>query len=116
MEPSIYGTVFKKRIKSMNINEVVSAPRSPWQNPYIERVIGSIRRECLDHTIILSEKHLFRILKSYVDYYNNDRTHLGLNKDSPSARSVQNKPENSKIIEMPKVGGLHHRYEWKNAA
>ncbi len=113
---SIYGSVFKERIKNMDINEIISAPRSPWQNPFIKRAIGSIRRECLDHTIIFSEKHLMGILKSYVDYYNNDRTHLGLNKDSPSARPVQNKPDNSEIIEIPKVGGLHHRYEWKNAA
>ncbi|MCP4705230.1 MAG: transposase [candidate division Zixibacteria bacterium] len=101
----------------MGIEEVISAYRSPWQNPFVERVIGSIRRDCLDHMIILNEDHLTRILKSYFEYYHNDRTHLGLDKDTPNERPVQPKPtESAKVIKFPRVGGLHHRYEWKKAA
>ncbi len=117
---SIYGEYFKKRIKSMGIEEVISAYKSPWQNPFVERVIGSIRRDCLDHTnhmIIFNEGHLRRILKSYFEYYHEDRTHLGLDKDTPLERPVQQKPcESAKVIKFPRVGGLHHRYEWKKAA
>ena len=114
---SIYGSYFKNRIKNMGISEVVSAPKSPWQNPFVERVIGSIRRECLDHVIVFNEKQLRRILTDYVNYYNNDRTHYNLNKDSPHKRKAQRKPDqNSKIIKLPRVGGLHHRYEWKKSA
>jgi transposase InsO family protein len=87
-----------------------TAPRSPWQNPYVERVIGSIRRECLDHVIVLSERHLRRVLHSYLDYYHESRTHLSLNKDSPVPRPIQ-PAETGKVIAFPQVGGLHHRYE-----
>jgi len=82
----IYGTVFADRMKNMRIEEVVSAARSPWQNPYVERLIGSIRRECVDHVIVLGEHHLRRILKSYFAYYNESRTHLSLAKDAPIPR------------------------------
>ena len=75
--------------KAMGIEEVVTAPRSPWQSPYVERVIGSIRRECLDHVIVLNERHLRAILLSYIDYYQRSRTHLALGKDTPERRSVQ---------------------------
>lgn len=93
----------------MGITEVVTAPRSPWQNPYVERVIGSIRRECLDHVVVINERHLRRVLISYVDYYHRSRTHLSLDKDCPDARPMQ--PQNSgKVIAIPQVGGLHHRY------
>ena len=113
----IYGNYFKNRIKRMGITEVISAPKSPWQSPFVERVIGSIRRECLDHVIVFNENHLNRILKDYIYYYNNDRTHYNLNKDSPHKRKVQYKPDKkAKIIKLPRVGGLHHRYEWKKAA
>jgi len=106
----IYGNVFVKRVRTMQIEEVLIAPKSPWQNPYCERVIGSIRRECLDHCIILSENHLYRILKDYMDYYNNCRTHLSLKKNSPAPRNVE-KPEEGKVVSIPKVGGLHHLYK-----
>ncbi len=95
---------------AMGVKEVVTAPRSPWQNPYVERLIGSVRRECLNHVIVLNERHLRRILVSYLDYYHRSRTHLSLGKDTPEGRSVQ--PDGSgKIVAFPQVGGLHHRYE-----
>ena len=93
----------------MGIKEVKIAPKSPWQNPYAERVIGSIRRECLDHFIVVNEKHLLKILDEYVEYYNNCRTHLSLNKNSPMPRELE-KPEQGKVTAIPKVGGLHHLY------
>ncbi len=107
---AVYGWKVCARVKSMGIKEVVTAPRSPWQNPYVERAIGSIRRECLDHVIVLNEKHLRRILISYLDYYHGSRTHLSLGKDTPDGRPTQ--PFGSrKIVAFPQVGGLHHRYE-----
>jgi putative transposase len=105
-----YGAVFVSRLQGMGINEVLAAPRSPWQNAYVERVIGSIRRECLDHIIVLNERHLRRILSSYVDYYHRSRTHLSLEKDCPEPRPVH-PPDAGKVIAFPQVGGLHHRYE-----
>ena len=87
-----------------------TAPRSPWQNPYVERLIASVRRECLDHSIILNERHLRRILGLYLDYYHGPRTHLSISKDTPDGRPVQ--PAGSgTVVSLPKVGGLHHRYE-----
>ncbi len=105
-----YGAAFRATVKAMDIAEVVTAPRSPWQNPYVERVIGSIRGECLNHVIVLNERHLRRILSCYLDYYHRSRTHLSLGKDSPEPRSAQS-PGPGKIIAFPQVGGLHHRYE-----
>jgi hypothetical protein len=105
----IYGDYFKDRMKSMGIEEVLIAPRSPWQNPYCERIIGSIRRECLDHMIVLNERHLCRILKDYFDYYHNSRPHLSLNRNSPTPREVE-PPSQGKVISTGQVGGLHHRY------
>jgi transposase InsO family protein len=109
-----YGAVFRSRLQAMGINEVLTAPRSPWQNAYAERVIGTIRRECLDHVIVLSERHLRRILSSYFDYYHRSRTHLSLEKDCPDPRPVH-PPDAGKIIAFPQVGGLHHRYERRAA-
>ena len=107
---SVYGFEFRNRVMSMAIEEVVTAPRSSWQNPYVERVIGTLRRECLDHVIILDERHLRRILGSYLDYYHGSRTHLSLGKDTPDGRPVQ--PAGSgMVVSLPQVGGLHHRYE-----
>jgi len=106
----IYGTFFQQRVDNMGIEEVPIAPKSPWQNPYCERVIGSIRRECLDHFIILSENHLCCILKDYMDYYNNCRTHLSLDRNSPSLRDIE-PPSKGKVISIPQVGGLHHVYK-----
>jgi len=105
-----YGQSFRSTVIAMGVEEVVTAPRSPWQNPYVERLIGSVRRECLNHVIVLNERHLRRILVSYLDYYHRSRTHLSLGKDTPEGRSVQ--PSGSgKIVAFPQVGGLHHRYE-----
>jgi putative transposase len=104
----IYGQEFRDQVAVMNINEVLSAPRSPWQRAYVERVIGSIRRECLDHVIVLNEGSLRRTLRSYFVYYHRSRLHLSLDKDSPDSRPVHSLGE---IIGLPEVGGLHHRYE-----
>lgn len=106
----IYGATFRATVAAMGIEEVVTAPRSPWQNPYVERVIGSIRRECLNHVIVLNERHLRWILSSYLDYYHRSRTHLSLGKDCPEPRPEQ-PPGPGKIVAFPQVGGLHHRYE-----
>ena len=111
---SIYGAVFQTEAKSMDIYEVVTAFRSPWQSPYVERLIGSIRRECLDHLVIMNERLLRRHMVSYLDYYHGSRSHLSLGKDSPDGRAVQ-PPEMGEIFAVPKVGGLHHRYERRAA-
>jgi putative transposase len=95
--------------QAMGIEEVLTAPQSPWQNAYAERFIGSVRRECLDHVVVLNAAGLRRILKSYVAYYATARTHLSLEKDSPEPRLVT--PSSGRVIAVPQVGGLHHRYE-----
>src|SRR5216117_2148018 len=81
----------------------------PWQNAYAERVIGSIRRECLEHVVVIGERHLRGILSKYVDYYNRPRTHLSLTKDTPEHRTVQ-RPNEGRVVELARVGGLHHEY------
>ena len=106
----VYGDWFRRRVKNMGIEEVLTAPYSPWQNPYSERLNGSVRRECLDHVIVLNERHLRRILAEYVAYYNESRTHLSLDMDSPVPRPVQ-APNQGEVVSLPQVGGLHHRYE-----
>lgn len=106
----IYDISFRQRVRHMGIEEVVIAPRSPWQNPYVERLIGSIRRDCLDHVIVLHEQHLRRLLTSYFQYYHHWRTHRALEMDCPVPRPVQ-RPEVGEIQEVPEVGGLHHHYE-----
>ncbi len=114
---SFGSNVFRNQVKNLGIAEVISAYRSPWQNPYVERFIGSIRRECLDNMIIFSRSHLKRILSEYFEYYHLDRTHYSLEKDTPIERPVEHKPDDSsKIIAIPRFNGLHHRYEWKKAA
>ena len=105
-----YGWIFRQRLAAMAIQDVPIAPRSPWQNGYVERLIGSIRRECLDHVIVLNERHVRRILRSYFAYYNQARTHLALNKDAPIPRR-RCFPDSGRIVAFPEVGGLHHRYE-----
>ena len=105
----IYGDHFTKRVEGLDIEEVPTAPRSPWQNPYCERVIGSIRRECLDHMIVLNERHLHRILTDYFDYYHHSRPHLSLDRNSPTPRDVE-APSLGEVVSIPQVGGLHHRY------
>ena len=106
---SIYGEFFRQRVKHIGIEEVVTAPRSPWQNPYIERLIGSIRRECLNHVIVLNEAHAQRILTSYFAYYHESRAHLSLEYNAPIPRRVEH-PSEGRVIAIPQVGGLHHRY------
>lgn len=106
---SIYGPMVIESLDFLDIEQIVTAPRSPWQNGYCERVIGTIRRECLDHLIILNERHLRRVLKEYLAYYHESRTHLGLDKDAPEQRPVQS-PHEGPIISEPVLGGLHHRY------
>ena len=91
------------------MREVLIAPRSPWQNPYVERLIGSIRRECLDHAIVFDALHLKRLPGAYFSYYHTARTHLALNKQCPEPRAVK-LPEQGKVIAFPHVGGLHHEY------
>ena len=94
----------------MGITEVITAPRSPWQNPYVERAIGSIRCECLDYIVIFNERHPRRVLSCYVDYYHRTRTHLSLDKDCPDPRPVR-PPGSGRVVAIPQVNGLHHRYE-----
>jgi transposase InsO family protein len=103
----IYGAVVTRRLRAMGIRDKPIAPASPWQNGFAERLIGSIRRECLDHIIVLGEVHLRRILKSYAQYYNGTRTHLSLNKDAPTSRSAE---AAGRILCRPILGGLHHQY------
>jgi putative transposase len=100
--------------KAMDTHEVVTAARSPWQNAYAERLIGSIRRECLDHIIVWNERGLRRVLHTCVAYYSRSRTHLSLNKDAPISRPVASLADGD-IVAIPQVGGLHHRYERRAA-
>jgi hypothetical protein len=100
--------IYQRSIKRLGLKDTPTAPRSPWQNPIAERVMGTLRRECLDHIIVLNEKHLRSVLSEYIDgYYNVSRTHMSLNKDSPVHRPVQTR---GKIVSKPILGGLHHIY------
>jgi transposase InsO family protein len=105
----IYGGWFRRRVKGMGIREIIISRRSPWQNPYVERAIGSIRRECLDHMIVLDERHLRLILKRYIAYYNGLRPHLSLQRNAPIPRKVES--ARGRLIAIPYVGGLHHHYK-----
>jgi putative transposase len=105
----VYGEQFRRRVQGMGIEEVLTAPQSPWQNPFAERLIGSVRRECLNHVVVLGERHLRRILTAYFAYYHRARTHLSLNKDAPDERPIE-PPALGQVIAVPYVGGLHHRY------
>jgi len=102
-----FGTAYTRRIRAMGIRDHPVAARSPWQNGHVERLIGSVRRECLDHLVVSEERHLRGILKTYASYYNELRTHLSLGKDAPKSRRSQNF---GRIVAMPILGGLHHRY------
>jgi transposase InsO family protein len=104
---AVYGDVFIRRLRAMSIRDRPTAPRSPWQNGYCERAIGSIRRECLDHVVVFGERHLHHLLRSYATYYNSARTHLSVNKDAPSPRTVH---AVGRILPTPFLGGLHHLY------
>jgi putative transposase len=104
----VYGNEVRSRIASLQIEEVLTAPQRPWQNPYVERLIGSIRRDCLNHHVILDLRHLKRTLASYFAYYHGSRTHLGLGKQCPHVRQVSSV---GRIVKISQLGGLHHRYE-----
>jgi putative transposase len=106
----LYGVSFRQRVQHMGIEEVLIAPRRPWQNPYVERLIGSIRRDCLDHVVVLHARHLRRLLTGYFQYYHHWRTHRALDMDCPIPRLIQ-RLEVGLIREVPEVGGLHHHYE-----
>jgi hypothetical protein len=110
----IYGADFQRRVNGLGLHDVPTAPRSPWQNGYAERFIGSLRRECLDHMIVLNERQLSRILSAYARYYNRTRTHLALQKDAPERRAVHGQ-DLGEVVAFPEVGGLHHRYERRAA-
>jgi len=103
----VYGDVFIRRLRAMSIRDRPTAPRSPWQNGYCERAIGSIRRECLDHVVVFGERHLRHLLRSYATYYNAARTHLSVNKDAPLPRTIH---AVGHILPTPFLGGLHHQY------
>jgi transposase InsO family protein len=109
-----YGDAVQRRIKRLGIEEVLTAPRLPWQTPFVERVIGSIRRDCLDHVIVLNERHLRRILREHLGYSHSCRMHPSLSKDPPKPRAVQ-PSDLGKVVAFPFLGGLHHRYGRKAA-
>ena len=106
---AVYGEASRRRVRRMGLQEVRIAPRAPWQNPYVERLIGSVRRECLDHVIILSEAHLRRLLSAYLRYYHEARPHLALERNAPVPRAVEPRSR-GKVIAISHLGGLHHRY------
>jgi putative transposase len=105
----VYGQQFRHRVKGMRIAEILAAPHSHWQNPFVERLIGSILRECLNNVLVLGERHLRRTLIRYFAYYHQIRTHLALDKDAPEGRPIEPPPLGA-IIPIPEVGNLHHRY------
>ena len=110
----IFGQDFVKQVRAMGIKQVLSAPRSPWQRAYVERLIGTLRRECLDHFIVFHERSLYRQLRTFVDYYHRNRVHLALEKDTPEPRPIQ-PPESGRIVSIPVLGVLHHRYQRRAA-
>jgi putative transposase len=95
-------------VRATGIEQVLTPPRSPWQNPYYERVVGTIQRDCLDHVVVLGEQHLGRILRKYLEYYHGSRTHPALSKDAPEPRQRES-IDGGKVVALPMVGGLHHR-------
>jgi len=105
----IYGRNFRDRVSGLGLEQIRTAFRSPWQNGFAERWIGSLRRDCLDHVIPINERQLRRVIRAYVDYYHADRTHLGLEKDAPEERRTEPR-EMGEVVAFPRVGGLHHRY------
>ena len=104
---AVYGDIFIRRLQAMGIRDRPTAARSPWQNGYAERLISSIRRDCLDHVVVFGERHLRHLLESYQQYYNEACTHLALGKDAPVSRAVQ---AAGSIVAKPLMGGLHHQY------
>ena len=105
----IYGPTFDSRVDRLGVHQIRTAPRSPWQNGSAERWIGTIRRELLDHVLVLGERHLLRMLREYVSYYNEDRPHMSLDGDAPVTRRVE-PVTGGTVVALPRVGGLHHRY------
>jgi transposase InsO family protein len=108
------GWDFRRTVGALGIDEVLTAPRAPWQNPFVERMIGSIRRECLDHVIVWNERSLRRHLQQYLAYYHQWRTHVALDKDPPIPRATQT-PSDGRVVAVPHVGSLHHHYERRAA-
>lgn len=114
---SIFSAAVVEFIKAMGTKPVRISYRSPWQNGTAERWIGSCRRELLEHVVVLSERHFIRLVRSYISYYHEDRCHLGLHKDTPNERAATPRPSSTaRVVALPRVGGLHHRYEWREAA
>ena len=111
---SIYGSAVGRTVQGLGVEEVLTAPHAPWQNPFVERLIGSLRRECLDNVIVWNERSLRRHLSLYLTYYHAFRTHLGLAKNAPISRPVP-PPSTGAIVEVAHVGGLHHHYERRAA-
>jgi hypothetical protein len=105
----IFGSVFNARVRNLGVRQLVIARRSPWQNGYAERWVGTLRRELLDHVIVLGQRHLLRLVRAHVSYYNDDRPHMSLDGDAPVARPVE-RPSDGSVVALPRVGGLHHRY------
>lgn len=105
----IYGAAFDKRVSGLGLEQIRIAPRSPWQNGYAERFVGTLRRELLDHVIVLGQRHLLRLVREHARYYNQDRPHMSLSGDAPAMRAVE-RPEAGKVIALPRIGGIHHRY------
>ncbi len=113
---SIFSARLREAIGHLGLESKPTAYRSPWQNGTAERWVGTVRRELLDHVIVLDERHLRRLLREYVDYYNDERVHTQL-RDSPAGRPIEDRPSvDSEIVGLPRVGGLHHRYAWREAA
>ena len=112
-----FANEVREFLKSSGMKAVRTSVRSPWQNGVAERWVGSIRRELLDHVIALNQRHLLCLSQEYIAYYHDDRTHIGLNKESPGDRTIEKRPHAaSDLIAMPRIGGLHHRYLWSVAA
>ena len=105
----IYGAAFDWRVNHLGIRQLKTAPRSPWQNGYAERFVGTLRREVLDHVIVLGERHLLRLVRAHAAYYNEDRPHMALDRDAPFPRAVE-PPNAGRVVALPRVAGLHHRY------
>jgi transposase InsO family protein len=110
----IYGRAFDARVNNLRIEQLRTAPRSPWQNAYVERFVGTLRRELLYHVVVLGERHLLGLVREYVRYYNDDRPHMSLVLDSPRTRAIES-PSAGDVIALPRVAGLHHRYLRKAA-
>ena len=113
---AIFSAAATHAIRSFEIGPKRTAFRSPWQNGSAERFVGSVRRELLDHVVVLNEDHLRRLLREYADFYNDERVHTSIG-DAPNRRAVESRPtEHAKVVGLPRVGGLHHRYRWRTAA